>query len=170
MNTQNTHSRTIAWKLWRRNGLIWAALMLLLALTLVFAYVPMGLVTPAAGIVIAFVKAGLVILLFMELAKARPLDPPCGDGRRRVPGRAIRADARRRVVAPGRKMTAARENNNLKIPFGSNIVRFRRSMLTVQLDPDHQLLPPTSIGLPPLTRNRFGSARGSRGVSDCVGL
>jgi cytochrome c oxidase subunit 4 len=73
MNTHNTHSRTIAWKLWRRNGLIWAALMLLLTLTLVFAYVPMGLVTPAAGIVIAFVKAGLVILLFMELAKARPL-------------------------------------------------------------------------------------------------
>ena len=73
MNTHNTHSRTIAWKLWRRNGLIWAALMLLLTLTLVIAYVPMGLVTPAAGIVIAFVKAGLVILLFMELAKARPL-------------------------------------------------------------------------------------------------
>jgi cytochrome c oxidase subunit 4 len=73
MNTQNTHSRTIASKLWRRNGLIWAALMLLLTLTLVIAYVPMGLVTPAAGILIAFVKAGLVILLFMELAKARPL-------------------------------------------------------------------------------------------------
>ena len=73
MNTQNTHSRTIAWKLWRRNGLIWAALMLLLTLTLVIAYVPMGLVTPAAGILIAFVKAGLVILLFMELAKARLL-------------------------------------------------------------------------------------------------
>jgi cytochrome c oxidase subunit 4 len=73
MSMQSTHPHTTAWRLWRRNGLIWAALMLLLALTLVLAYVPMGWLTPAAGIVIAFSKAGLVILLFMELAKARPL-------------------------------------------------------------------------------------------------
>lgn len=59
--------------LWRRNGLIWAALMLLLMLSLVLAYVPMGLFTPAAGVVIAFVKASLVILLFMELATSKPL-------------------------------------------------------------------------------------------------
>jgi cytochrome c oxidase subunit 4 len=47
--------------------------MLLLALTLSLAYVPMGWLTPAAGIVIALAKAGFVILLFMELTKARPL-------------------------------------------------------------------------------------------------
>ena len=73
MSTQSTHPHDTPWRLWRRNGLIWAALMLLLALTLGLAYVPMGLVTPAAGILIALAKAGLVILLFMELAKARPL-------------------------------------------------------------------------------------------------
>jgi cytochrome c oxidase subunit 4 len=73
MSTQTTHPRTTAWRLWRRNGPIWAALMLLLALTLRLAYVPMGWLTPAAGIVIALAKAGFVILLFMELAKARPL-------------------------------------------------------------------------------------------------
>ena len=61
------------WKLWRRNGLIWAALLLLLLLSLVLAYVPMGLFTPIAGILIAFAKAGLVIFLFMELAKSKPL-------------------------------------------------------------------------------------------------
>jgi caa(3)-type oxidase, subunit IV len=45
----------------------------LLSLTLVLAYVPMGLLTPTAGIVIAFVKAGLVVMLFMELARSRPV-------------------------------------------------------------------------------------------------
>ena len=73
MSTQSTHPHDTPWRLWRRNGLIWAGLMLLLTLTLILAYVPMGLLTPAAGIVIALAKAGFVILLFMELAKARPL-------------------------------------------------------------------------------------------------
>ncbi len=65
--------RITVWKLWRRNCLIWAALLLLLLLSLVLAYVPMGLFTPIAGILIAFAKAGLVIFLFMELAKSKPL-------------------------------------------------------------------------------------------------
>lgn len=59
--------------LWRRNMLIWAALLALLLASLALAYVPMGWLTPAAGIVIAFVKAGLVVLLFMELARSRVL-------------------------------------------------------------------------------------------------
>jgi cytochrome c oxidase subunit 4 len=62
-----------AWKLWRRNGLIWAALLLLLLLSLVLAYVPMGIYTPTAGILIAFAKSALVILLFMELATSGAL-------------------------------------------------------------------------------------------------
>ena len=65
--------RISARKLWRRNGLIWAALLLLLLLSLLLAYVPMGWFTPTAGILIAFAKAGLVILLFMELAKSKAL-------------------------------------------------------------------------------------------------
>jgi cytochrome c oxidase subunit 4 len=59
--------------LWRRNGLIWAALMLLLILTLVLAYLPLGMLTPIGGIVIAVAKAGLVVTLFMELAFSKPL-------------------------------------------------------------------------------------------------
>ena len=59
--------------LWRRNGLIWAALMALLALTLILAYIPMGRLTTVAGIAIAFAKAALVGLLFMELDKASAL-------------------------------------------------------------------------------------------------
>jgi cytochrome c oxidase subunit 4 len=73
MRTDSAGPRTSAWRLWRRNGIIWAALLLLLFLSLVLAYVPMGFFTPTAGIVIAFVKAGLVILLFMELATSKPL-------------------------------------------------------------------------------------------------
>lgn len=73
MKNGNTSPRVTAWKLWQRNGLIWFALMCLLFLSLFLAYIPMGVITPTAGIVIALVKAGLVIMLFMELASSKPL-------------------------------------------------------------------------------------------------
>jgi cytochrome c oxidase subunit 4 len=73
MSTEGTKARTTAWKLWQRNGLIWFSLMCLLALTVILAYLPMGVFTPTAGIAIAFAKAGLVVMLFMELARSRPL-------------------------------------------------------------------------------------------------
>lgn len=73
MTAEKDVSGMLASKIWRRNGLIWAVLMLLLLLTLALAYVPMGRLSPAIGIVIAAIKAGLVALLFMELADARPL-------------------------------------------------------------------------------------------------
>lgn len=60
-------------RLWTRNLAIWAALMALLLLSLVAAYIPMGRITTASGIVIAIAKSMLVVLLFMELASARPL-------------------------------------------------------------------------------------------------
>ena len=62
-----------AGELWRRNGSIWAALMVLLALTLGLAYVPMGKLTTVAGIAIALIKAGLVAFLFMELIRSKAL-------------------------------------------------------------------------------------------------
>ncbi|WP_426435566.1 cytochrome C oxidase subunit IV family protein [Bradyrhizobium genosp. P] len=73
MSPDNASRRVSAWRLWRRNGIIWISLLLLLILSLALAYVPMGVFTLTAGIVIAFVKAGLVVLLFMELAKSKPL-------------------------------------------------------------------------------------------------
>jgi cytochrome c oxidase subunit IV len=73
MSTPNNGSRAKAWKLWRRNGLIWAVLILLLVTTLALAYVPMGKLSPAVGIAIAAVKTGFVVMLFMELASARTL-------------------------------------------------------------------------------------------------
>jgi cytochrome c oxidase subunit IV len=73
MSTDIHDSRAMAWKLWRRNVLIWAALMLLLLLTLALAYVPMGKLSPTIGIAIAAAKAGFVVMLFMELANAKTL-------------------------------------------------------------------------------------------------
>ncbi|UPJ56916.1 cytochrome C oxidase subunit IV family protein [Bradyrhizobium sp. 192] len=60
-------------RLWMRNLLIWAALLALLVLSLVAAYIPMGRMTTASGIIIATAKSALVVLLFMGLASAKPL-------------------------------------------------------------------------------------------------
>src|ERR1700710_2635149 len=73
MSTENDGRPALAAKLWRRNGLIWVALMFLLLLTLALAYVPMGPLSPATGVGIAAIKAVLVVLLFMELNNAMPL-------------------------------------------------------------------------------------------------
>ncbi len=64
----------------------------------------MGLFTPAAGIVIALVKAGLVILLFMELATSKPLIRLAAVGWRRLPGCPVRADVGRRSGPPCRRI------------------------------------------------------------------
>ena len=68
-----SEAREIAGRLWRRNLLIWAGLLALLFLSLGVAYVPMGKLTVAGGIVIAAVKSLLVALLFMQVAGSRPL-------------------------------------------------------------------------------------------------
>lgn len=59
--------------LWRRNLPIWAALMILLALTCGAAYLPLGPFGIALGLAIAAVKAGLVGLLFMNLRRSGSL-------------------------------------------------------------------------------------------------
>jgi cytochrome c oxidase subunit 4 len=73
VSTGGSKGEATVWSLWRRNGLIWAALLILLFSSLVLAYVPMGLFTPTAGILIAFAKSALVLLLFMELASSKTL-------------------------------------------------------------------------------------------------
>jgi len=60
-------------QLWRRNGLIWLALLTLLLTSCGTAYVPLGNWNTAIGIAIAFGKAGLVALLYMELNRAKSL-------------------------------------------------------------------------------------------------
>ena len=62
-----------AYAIWRRNILVWLALLALLFLTLGAAYIPLGVGNVAVGLAIALVKASLVVLLFMELRHAKPL-------------------------------------------------------------------------------------------------
>ena len=66
MSRDATEARS-AWSLWRRNLVIWAALLALLTLTLVLAYQPLGDLSIVVALGIATAKASLVLLLFMEL-------------------------------------------------------------------------------------------------------
>lgn len=59
--------------IWRRTLPIWAALMLLLGATLGLAYVPLGRFSIVVSLGIAVIKAGLVVLIFMQLRKPDPL-------------------------------------------------------------------------------------------------
>ncbi|WP_407123386.1 cytochrome C oxidase subunit IV family protein [Bradyrhizobium sp. STM 3561] len=59
--------------LWVRNAFVWAALLALLLLSLLLAYVPMGSITVASGVAIAAIKSALVLAFFMELIRSRAL-------------------------------------------------------------------------------------------------
>ncbi|KTR83785.1 hypothetical protein NS277_07425 [Novosphingobium barchaimii] len=48
---------------------VWAALMLLLALTLGAAFLPLGAAKPWVGYAIATAKAGLILWFFMEMRR-----------------------------------------------------------------------------------------------------
>ena len=70
--TQSNTGHSVS-HLWRRNGLIWVALLALLFTSLGTAYIPLGRWNTFIGIAIALVKAGLVAVLFMELFRSRAL-------------------------------------------------------------------------------------------------
>lgn len=59
--------------LWRRNLLVWAALLALLGLTFGLAYIPLGPFNTVAGLGIAAIKVALVALLFMNLGLSNTL-------------------------------------------------------------------------------------------------
>jgi len=59
--------------IWRRNLLVWFVLSCLLLITLGAAYVPLGAGNLVIGLLIAVIKAALVVTLFMELLRAKPL-------------------------------------------------------------------------------------------------
>ena len=59
--------------IWRRNILVWLALLALLFLTLGAAYLPLGAGNVAVGLAVALVKASLVVMIFMKLGSASPL-------------------------------------------------------------------------------------------------
>jgi cytochrome c oxidase subunit IV len=59
--------------LWVKNGIIWVALLALLLLSMFLAYIPMGPITVASGVIVAVIKSSLVVVFFMELIQARAL-------------------------------------------------------------------------------------------------
>ena len=53
--------------IWRKNGLIWLALLVLLGLTFGAAHIPLGGFNVVIGLAIAGIKVTLVIVIFMGL-------------------------------------------------------------------------------------------------------
>ena len=68
-----TSQEETTWGLWRRNLIIWAALMVLLALTCYAAFWKLGTLTTVISFTIAAVKSALVLVFYMELKEARAL-------------------------------------------------------------------------------------------------
>jgi cytochrome c oxidase subunit 4 len=66
-------TETRPWAIWRPKLIVWAALLALLILTFVLAYVPLGPMQTAVALGIAAAKAAIVALLFMELRESSPL-------------------------------------------------------------------------------------------------
>jgi cytochrome c oxidase subunit 4 len=56
----------------RRLGAAWLGLLLLLAASLGSAYIPLGIGNFVAGIAIAAIKTGIVVVVFMQLPGALP--------------------------------------------------------------------------------------------------
>jgi cytochrome c oxidase subunit 4 len=59
--------------IWRKNGLVWLALLVLLGLTFGGAHLPLGNLNVVIGLVIAGIKVTLVIMIFMGLATSPSL-------------------------------------------------------------------------------------------------
>jgi cytochrome c oxidase subunit IV len=64
---------TKAYAIWRRNGLVWLALLVLLALTFAAAHLPLGGFNVVIGLAIAGLKVALVALIFMGLGRSAAL-------------------------------------------------------------------------------------------------
>lgn len=59
--------------IWRRNGLVWLALLFLLGLTFWAAHLPLGGFNVVIGLAIAGIKVTLVIVIFMGLGQSASL-------------------------------------------------------------------------------------------------
>lgn len=59
--------------IWRKNGLVWLALLVLLGLTFWAAHLPLGAFNVWIGLAVAGIKVTLVIVIFMGLGRSAPL-------------------------------------------------------------------------------------------------
>jgi len=61
------------WRLWLKPSLIWLALLVLLAITVGSAYIPLGIFNGIINYSVAAAKAALVLIFFMHLDRSRAL-------------------------------------------------------------------------------------------------
>ena len=59
--------------IWRKNGLVWLALLVLLGLTFGAAHIPLGGLNVVIGLAIAGIKVALVVVIFMGLGRSPSL-------------------------------------------------------------------------------------------------
>lgn len=62
-----------AFAIWRKNGLVWLALLVLLGLTFGAAHLPLGGFNVVIGLAIAGIKVALVVVIFMGLGHSSSL-------------------------------------------------------------------------------------------------
>jgi cytochrome c oxidase subunit IV len=62
-----------AFAVWRKNGLVWLALLVLLGLTFGAAHLPFGGFNVVIGLAIAGIKVALVVVIFMGLGNSPSL-------------------------------------------------------------------------------------------------
>jgi cytochrome c oxidase subunit 4 len=62
-----------AYAIWKRNVLVWLALLILLILTFGVAHLSLGIGNVIGGLVIAMIKAALVVTIFMGLYNSHTL-------------------------------------------------------------------------------------------------
>jgi cytochrome c oxidase subunit IV len=59
--------------IWRKNGLVWLALLVLLGLTFSAAHLSLGVFNVVIGLAIAGIKVALVVVIFMGLGRSDSL-------------------------------------------------------------------------------------------------
>lgn len=62
-----------AYAIWRKNGLVWLALLILLGLTFWASHLPLGGLNVVVGLAIAAIKVTLVVVIFMGLGRSASL-------------------------------------------------------------------------------------------------
>ena len=62
-----------AYAIWRKNGLVWLALLVLLGLTFFAAHLALGVFNVVVGLAIAGIKVTLVVVIFMGLGRSDSL-------------------------------------------------------------------------------------------------
>jgi cytochrome c oxidase subunit IV len=73
MTSHDRNDRHFPWRLWKAPAIAWLALIILFAITLGSAYVPLGAGNIAVNLVIAALMVGVLVIFLMDLQNAAVL-------------------------------------------------------------------------------------------------